>query len=132
TPVTATLTLFNAANPNGVAVATGLVCGGSACTVTIPDAVVSGGANNGYFRLTTSVRDVSFGATTNSTAPSVIFYLDDETAPSVAGVTASSTIVGGQPATFTADMSDNVELGDNMASVGYTTNCAAQGGTCYY
>ena len=34
-------------------------------------------------------------------------------AAAVAGVTASSTIVGGQPATFTADMSDNVDLGDN-------------------
>jgi hypothetical protein len=141
-PLTVRMVRFNDANVDGAldstVIAVTPVCGGTSCTFTIPDAVSA--ATAGYFRIVSSVRDVASGATPNRSADTTFIYLDDETAPTVAGVTAPSTISGAASVTFSADMSDNVELGDILASIGYTGNCAAQqnntnapgGSTCYY
>jgi hypothetical protein len=95
------------------------VCGplsatSSGCTITVPDA-----GTNGYYQITTTVRDVSFPGGNVSSPATVVLYLDDETAPTVAGVTAPSTINPNTAYTFGADMNDNVELGDNLMSFGY-------------
>ena len=141
-PLTVSMVRFNDANVDGAldstVIAVTPVCGGTSCTFTIPDAVSA--ATAGYFRIISRVADVASGATANRSADTTWIYLDDETAPTVAGVTAPSTISGAAAVTFSADMSDNVELGDILASIGYTGNCAAQqantgapaGSTCYY
>jgi hypothetical protein len=95
------------------------VCGplsatSSGCTITVPDA-----GTNGYYQITTTVRDVSFPGGNVSSPATVVLYLDDETAPVVAGVTAPSTIAPNTAYQFGADMNDNVELGDNLMSFGY-------------
>lgn len=95
------------------------VCGplsatSSGCTITVPDA-----GTNGYYQITTTVRDVSFPGGNVSSPSTTVLWLDDETAPVVAGVTAPSTIAPNTAYTFGADMSDNVELGDNLMSFGY-------------
>ena len=122
---TSTVIRHNAANqPNGTSLGlTALTCGplgpvSSTCTYTIPDATSATTA--GYFVNSTNVIDATVPGG-NLSATIVRTYLDDETAPSVAGITAPSSIVGANPVTFTADMSDNVELGDLLAAVGYNT-----------
>jgi len=113
----------NAANqPNGTSLGlANLTCGplgpvSSTCTYTIPDATSATTA--GYFVNTTNVIDATVPGG-NVSATITRTFLDDETPPQVAGVTAPSSIVGANPVTFTADMSDNVELGDLLAAVGY-------------
>jgi hypothetical protein len=49
----------------------------------------------------------------------VRFLLEDVTAPTVGGVTSPSTITGGAPATFAADIADNVDLGGITPLVRY-------------
>lgn len=115
TPVSAILERILASgttcyNPNtGVALAnctSPVVATGG--TVTIPDL-------DGYWQLTVFVTD----AAGNESDTEVFLYLDDEVPPTVAGVVAPSTINGGTSVTFSADASDNVELGDVLSAIGY-------------
>jgi hypothetical protein len=125
------LTIYNSATGTaGAAQAAPVpVCGAisptsSSCVFTIADA-----GTNGYYRFRARVRDASFpgGNVSDST---FVVWLDDETVPTVAGVTAPSTILPNTPTTFGADMSDNVELGDNLVSLGYPNTTS--GGTVFY
>jgi hypothetical protein len=96
--------------------------GVSGCDVTLPETTTP--TNAGYQRLVFHVRDAANpGATasaTNNSASREFIHLDDENPPAVAGITAPSTISGAAPVTFTADATDNVELGDVLASNSYT------------
>lgn len=86
----------------------------SDASITIPDM-------DGYWRITVFVEDEAG----NQSDTETFLFLDDETAPVVAGVVAPSTINGGTEVEFSADASDNVELGDVLAAIGY-------GGLGYY
>jgi hypothetical protein len=70
-----------------------------------------------------SVQDAanSGGGSRNTSPTDSLIFLDDEVPPSVAGVTAPSTIAPGS-VTFTADATDNVEMGDVIASVQYNND----------
>jgi hypothetical protein len=80
----------------------------SDASITIPDI-------DGYWRLTVFVTDEAGNASDTET----FLYLDDEVPPVVAGVVAPSTIEGATSVTFSADASDNVELGDVLSAIGY-------------
>jgi hypothetical protein len=111
------VTLYNQDSPDGDDLDDGeydVVCGATDCTLTIEDGE---GDTEGYVVVDFAVVDAAFPG--NVSAAQSIIWLDDETAPLVAGVTSPSTIVGGSTVTFTADMSDNVELGDILAAIGY-------------
>jgi hypothetical protein len=108
---------INAAGTSTVALGQAIACAGSSCTFGFPETTSS--ATSGYFRIIYTVRDAAFSGTgTPNQVTDTIIYLDDEAPPSLAGVTAPSTITSA-PVTFTADATDNVELGDVIASIGY-------------
>ena len=126
TPLSGSVTLWNAANPGGTAApgVSAVTCATSGpfalstCTFTVADAAPVGTNPSGYYEIRSRVTDATVPGG-NVSATDTLFYLDDETAPNVAGVTAPSSIPANQPATFTADMNDDVELGDLLATVGY-------------
>jgi hypothetical protein len=93
--------------------------GANGCDITLPETTTP--TNAGYARLVFSVRDAANPGTgaPNTSASREFVHLDDETAPAVAGITAPSTISGAAATTFTADATDNVELGDVLASNSY-------------
>jgi hypothetical protein len=94
--------------------------GVNGCDVVLPETTTP--TNAGYQRLVFNVRDAANPGTgaANASASREFVHLDDENPPAVAGVTAPSTISGAAPVTFTADATDNVELGDVLASNSYT------------
>ncbi|MEX2281026.1 MAG: Ig-like domain-containing protein [Gemmatimonadota bacterium] len=94
--------------------------GANACDVALTEATSA--ATSGYFRLVFNVRDAANpgSGAANTSASREFVHLDDEATPAVAGITAPSTISGAAAVTFTADATDNVELGDVIASNSYT------------
>jgi hypothetical protein len=69
----------------------------------------------GYYRVTIKATD----AAGNETATTIILTLLDLIPPVLGGVTAPSTITGNTTVTFSADLDDNIELGDATMYVGY-------------
>jgi hypothetical protein len=124
TPLIVTLdSIYNATGGSPYTAA--VVCpsataGVNGCDVTLPETTTP--TNAGYQRLVFNVRDAANPGTgaANASASREFIHLDDENPPAVAGVTAPSTISGAAPVTFTADATDNVELGDVLASNSYT------------
>jgi hypothetical protein len=109
---------INAAGTTAVALGAAVACAGTSCTFGMPEATSS--ATSGYFRVIFTVRDAAFsGPGTPNQVTDTLIYLDDEAPPTVAGVTAPSTIVGSASVTFTADATENVELGDVIPSISY-------------
>jgi len=72
-------------------------------------------ATNAYYRVTAFVVDEAG----NSSAQITTLTLIDTAPPTTGGVVAPSTLVGGQSATFSASVQDNVDLGDVQAAIGY-------------
>ena len=123
TPVRAKLERIQASgttcyNPDTGAALTGtaLACGTGSTIST--DGTVVFPEGDGYWRLTVFVVDEAG----NASASESFVYLDDEVAPTVAGIVSPSTIEGGTQVTFNADLTDNVDLGDALVSIGYTDN----------
>jgi hypothetical protein len=80
-----------------------------------PDVILPFAAVDAYFQVTARVRDFAG----NMSADSVRVTLDDQVAPVVGNIVAPTSLTGGQQATFSAQMQDNVELGDQLGYVGF-------------
>ena len=125
TPLIVTLdSIYNATGGSpytAVVTCPSVTAGVNGCDVTLPETTTP--TNAGYQRLVFNVRDAANPGTgaANASASREFIHLDDENPPSVAGITAPSTISGTAPVTFTADATDNVELGDVLASNSYTS-----------
>jgi hypothetical protein len=72
-------------------------------------------ATQGYYRVTYSVRDNAG----NVSATSVVTSLVDTGNPTAGAVVTPSTITGNASAAFSSDVSDNLDLGDVVAYIGY-------------
>jgi uncharacterized protein YjdB len=118
------LVRYNAADPNGrcinpntgASISTNL--NAAACFVAFGNPATVGtamAATNGYYVMTTFAQDAAL----NQSAQVSRTILWDNTAPVVGGLTTPSVIFGGQPATFFAQLTDNVDLGDVWTSTGY-------------
>jgi len=70
---------------------------------------------DGYYRTRAWVNDAAANQSNTTNA----LVLLDATAPSMGGIGSSSSIVGFTNVSFTADLSDNVELGDLGVYIGY-------------
>jgi hypothetical protein len=81
-------------------------------------------ASEAYYRVTYFVRD----AAGNTTAQVVRMTLRDVTAPLAGGVSGPSIITGNGSATFSSQVSDNLDLGDVTASIGYGGVATLQAG----
>lgn len=83
----------------------------AAATVTLPDA-------SAYYRITVTAQDFAGNTSTATT----IVQLRDFVRPTVGGMATPSSIVGNTSVSFSAPMSDDVELGDILPTIGYTQN----------
>jgi hypothetical protein len=81
-------------------------------TVTLPD------NPNAYYRVTARARDIAG----NESAPVERVQLRDFQAPVAGAIATPSSITGGQSISFSAPLTDNVELGDILPAVGYEEN----------
>jgi len=96
---------------NGCTPSSGFVTVADAATdVTLPFAGV-----DAYFEVTGRVRDFA-GNTSDET---VRVTMDDQDAPAIGNIITPTSISGGTAVTFSAQMQDNVELGDQLGYVGY-------------
>lgn len=101
-------------NPDGTAQAAGT------CTFVNDsdgDFVLPAGVD-AYFRVT--VRSVDIAGNTSAEISRV--QLRDFTAPVAGAIATPSSIAGGSSVTFTAPLTDNVELGDVLPAIGYEEN----------
>jgi hypothetical protein len=81
-------------------------------TIMVPD------VPNAYYRVTARARDIAG----NESAPVERVQLRDFTAPVAGAIATPSSITGGQSISFSAPLTDNIELGDVLPAVGYEEN----------
>ena len=131
TPLQIRVQMYTPDGLGGVVVAcihptTGAVLGGAlnGCStnggyVTVadgnPDVTLPFATTNAYFQVTGRVRD--FAGNTSAEVSRVT--LDDGRGPLVGNIITPTSITGGTAVTFSAQMQDNVELGDQLGYVGY-------------
>jgi uncharacterized protein YjdB len=126
----ARLVRYNAADPNGrcinpntgVSLSTNI--NAAACWVAFGNPATVGlamAATNGYYVLTTYAQDAAL----NQSAEQSRMILWDNTAPVMGSLSVPSVIFGGQPASFFAQLTDNVDLGDVWTTIGLTGGSGA-------
>jgi hypothetical protein len=88
-------------------------------TIGVPTGVVfpAPAGTEGYWRLTAFVVDAAWPGNQSTTTQQVL--LNDVTPPVIGGIAGPSSLPGGSPATFTAGLSDNVDLGRIIPSIDY-------------
>jgi hypothetical protein len=87
--------------------------------IGVPTGVVAPPAAGveGYWRLTAFVVDAAWPG--NSSGTTTQLLLNDVTPPVIGGISSPSSLPGGAPATFTAPLGDNVDLGRIIPSIDY-------------